>query len=139
MAMHAKPRETCWFQHKTCWLYVSLLVIRENLLVLCNEFGFGMLNPFFIGSKIFVLIFTHSLIVSFFFSRTQYVTERTGERRSLDIRTWPSLRQGCQIQNGCSHMREVGVDARLGQTRGQRTVTGSAADERFRARNQWWI
>ena len=49
MAMLAEPRETCW-------LCVSLLVPKENLLVLCNEFGFAMLNPISVGSKRFVWV-----------------------------------------------------------------------------------
>ena len=56
MTMHVKLQETCWFPHKTCWLYASLLIPRENLLVLCNEIGFAMLNAFSVGSKRFVLV-----------------------------------------------------------------------------------
>ena len=66
MSMQAKPQETCWFQHKICWLCASLLVPRKNLLVLCNEFDFVMLNPFSLGFKRFVLVWlglTHSLVV----------------------------------------------------------------------------
>ena len=56
MVMHVKPRQTCWFQHNICWFCTSLLVPTENLLVLCNKFGFDMLNSFSAGSKRFVLV-----------------------------------------------------------------------------------
>ena len=61
MTMHAKPREICW-------LSTSLLVPRENLLVFSNEFGFAMLKPFYVGSKRFVLVLMHSLIVSILYN-----------------------------------------------------------------------
>ena len=41
----------------------KLVGSKRKVVGLCNEFGFAMLNSFSFGSKRFVLVLTHSLLV----------------------------------------------------------------------------